>query len=228
MPESFVGLPADAAGKKLRTRQRTVGANVVDEQYVITMADERLVSFGGRAATFRAPGRAGTTGASLLQIVNAAGSGIIVSVDRLTVDVMGTAVMGVTVIPPVIRLYKLTAAATGGGAVVKTPDNTLQTSNAGVTLLQDATADGTLAATALGATIPANLGFISQEYMPRLITAAGYEVADRLDFLAGEKHEQWLHPGQAMLLRLDYTVATANPASNHWLTTLRWSEFTLP
>lgn len=39
MPESFVALPADSTGKKLRTRQRTVGANTVEEQYMALASD---------------------------------------------------------------------------------------------------------------------------------------------------------------------------------------------
>lgn len=39
MPESYVQVPTDSSGKKLRTRQRTVGANTVEEQYVALAAD---------------------------------------------------------------------------------------------------------------------------------------------------------------------------------------------
>lgn len=39
MPESFVQVPADSTGKKLRTRQRTVGANTVEEQYFALASD---------------------------------------------------------------------------------------------------------------------------------------------------------------------------------------------
>lgn len=40
MPESFVQLPADGVGKKLRTWQKTIGANTVEEQAVFLSAKE--------------------------------------------------------------------------------------------------------------------------------------------------------------------------------------------
>jgi hypothetical protein len=39
MPESFVQLPADSTGKKLRTRQRVIGSNTVQEQFVAQSAE---------------------------------------------------------------------------------------------------------------------------------------------------------------------------------------------
>jgi hypothetical protein len=228
MPDSFVGVPPDSTGKKLRTRQRVIGANTVDEQYMIPVSD-RVTTYGGRAATFQIPGRAGTAGQSLMQISNATGSGVIVAVERFAVDVLQTAIMAVTQVPPIIRLHKGTGALTGGAALTKVAENTLETSNANVTLLQDASADGTLATTALAAAIPAGtIGHLTQEWMPRLITAAGYEMADRFEFLDGDDDSQLIHPGQHMFLRLAYTAAAANPASNLWLATIRWSEFTIP
>lgn len=46
MPSSFIQLPADKTGKKQRTRQRTVSANTVEEQYYIYTIDRiRLGSY---------------------------------------------------------------------------------------------------------------------------------------------------------------------------------------
>lgn len=38
MAESYIQLPADSTGKKLRTRQRSIGGNTVEEQYVVAGA----------------------------------------------------------------------------------------------------------------------------------------------------------------------------------------------
>lgn len=39
MPESFIQLPADSTGKKSHTRQRTIGANVIEDSYVIPISE---------------------------------------------------------------------------------------------------------------------------------------------------------------------------------------------
>jgi hypothetical protein len=39
MPENYVQVPADSTGKKLRTRERTVASQTVQEQYVALAAD---------------------------------------------------------------------------------------------------------------------------------------------------------------------------------------------
>jgi hypothetical protein len=148
-------------------------------QYVVPTTD-RIVSFRGRAATFRTPGRAAVSH-KILALHNATGSPMLVDVHKITVDVYFTAAKAVTVPPPIFRLSRFTALPTGGAALAQVAEDTTLTSDASVTTWQDASADGT-SATALTITIPAG-NAITQEIGPRLITAAGYEVADRMEFL---------------------------------------------
>jgi len=225
MPESIVQLPADGTGKSLRTRQRVIGAATVQEQYVL-VGSEAVVSFIGRAQTFRTPGRAGTTGQTLASIYNATGSTVLVRVNRITVDLAMTAAKPVTVLPPVIRVQRVAVLPTNGTALPKTSADTALISSASVVCLQDASADGASSITALVDTIPAGQ-MLSQEFAPRLITAAGYEPADRLTFFQGEP-DIILRPTEGIVVELVYVLATQNPITDMWLVGFVWDEYQVP
>ena len=189
-------------------------------QKVIT-ANEAHASFRGRAQTFRTAGIGGTVGHRLLTLFNAAGSTVIVSLGNVSIDLFGTAAKAVTVIPPIIRVHRIAAAPTGGTALAKVAKDTALTSNASVGLLQATASDGG-AATAITAAIDAGT-MLTQEYAPRLITAAGYEMADRIEFFPST--DVILRAGQGVVVNLDYTVAGANPTSDHWIVGCDWYEY---
>ncbi len=224
MADGFIQLPADSTGKKLRTHDR--GANGHD-QYVVP-TDHRLLSFRGRAATFRTTGRAGTAGQKLMSIHNASGSSVIVDVHNVKVDVIQTAVRAITVEPVLIRLWKVTVLPTNGTALTKiSKDSTLYpSSSASVTILGDASADKTGSATTLTATLPAGT-FVSQEYGSRNFTAVGQEAADKIEFL-GFDDVITLRALEGLVVFLDYATATFNPVTDFWTATLDWDEYTLP
>jgi len=185
---------------------------------------EPTVTYKGRASTFRIPGRAGTTGQKLLSIHNATGSAKKVRVKKLTIDSVETVVKAVTVLPPVLRAYKVTVLPTNGTAVTKVAmDSSLSASSASITVLQDASADGTSSATALTATLPAG-SVLTGEFAPRLITAAGYEMFDRTEFF--EESATWvtLNALEGIVVMLDYTLATQNPITDMWVVTCEWDE----
>ncbi len=204
----------------MRTFNRA--ANLHD-QYVIP-TDPRVITFRGRTATFRIPGRAGTTGQKIAAIHNATGSAVLVNVNRIMLDFTCTTAKAVTVLPPVIRIHRFTAVPTGGTATPKVGLDTALTSNASVTAWQDASADGTSSATALTITIPAS-NILTEEYAPRLITAAGYEPADRLAFFEGEP-DVVLRPLQGLAVELVYTLVTQNPVTDMWMVQIDFDEYT--
>ena len=192
----------------------------------VDMDSRRNISFYGRTSSFRIPGRAGTSGQKLFSIYNAAGSAVLVDVEKISVDLNQTVVKAVTVIPPIIRLYRVTVQPAAGTALAKTARDTAKASSASVTALGDASADGSLSATALTATlIPGAI--ITQEFAPRLITAAGYEIADRVFFLEGTDELITVRPGEGLVVMLDYTLATQNPATDMWLVNCKWCEYAL-
>lgn len=179
------------------------------------------VLFKGRASTFRTPGRAGTAGQNIMSIHNATGSAVTVTVNKVVVDLYQTVVKAITVPPPNIRIWKVTVLPTNGTALAKTKIGGTTTSSASVDVRGDASADGTGSATTLTTTRPAGT-FIGQKFASRNITAAGYEIADTIEFLDGS--EVTLSALEGLVVFLDYTVATMNPVTDMWTAVVEWSE----
>jgi hypothetical protein len=178
--------------------------------------------FTGRASTFRTPGRAGTAGQKILSLHNATASPVTVKVKKVVIDFACTVVKAITILPPVIRLWKVTVLPTNGTALSKVKIGGSTTSNAAVTVLGDASADGTSSASALTATLPAGQ-ILTQEYAPRFVTAAGYEPADRIEFQAATE-DITLGPLEGVVLFLDYTAANQCPITDMWLASIEWTE----
>lgn len=185
----------------------------------------RSVSFHGRAASFRIPGRAGTAGQRILTLWNDVGSPVIVDIEQINVDVTFTVIKAVTVLPPVIRVYRISSAPSSGTVLSKMAVDTSLTSSASVSARNDASADGTLSGAALTATIPTG-NFVSQIFAPRLITAVGYEIIDRAELLDRSDEKITLRAGEGIALSLDYVLATQNPSTDMWITSVEWTEYT--
>lgn len=179
------------------------------------------VLFSGSASSFRTPGRAGTAGQKLMSIHNATGSAVTVSVKKLCVDMYATVVKAVTVPPPLIRIWKVTVLPTNGTTLTKNKVGGTTTSSASVTVLGDASVDGTNSIPLLTATLPAGT-FIEQKFASRIITAVG-EVNTRIihfDFEDGIT----LAALEGLVIFLDYTVATMNPTTDMWAASIQWTE----
>lgn len=109
MPESTVQVPPDSTGKKMRTRQRVIGANTVEEQYV---------ALGGEPSwTIWTPPAAFAANKHFLSMLNAVGSGQVIKLRKLfLVNMQITAITG---IPVQFDIKKITAI-TAGTAVTPT------------------------------------------------------------------------------------------------------------
>jgi len=219
------------------TTKATVGANGLAVAAVVSAPVFVRISDGsaavdapipaalhrGTAGTFRIPGRAGTTGQKIMSLHNATGSSVIVRITQVHIDLVQTVVKAVTVLPPVIRMYKVTVLPTNGTALTKVSrDSALSASSTSVTLLQDASADGTSSASALTATLPAG-AVVTGEFAPRLITAAGYEMFDRTEFLS-DGEIIVLRALEGVVVMLDYVLATQNPITDMWVAAIKWTE----
>lgn len=209
---------AITAGSGTPIATKLVGAD--NYQEVIPRAEVEA-TFRGRATTYRSVGRAGTTARRLLAIWNATASGKVVYVNQLSIDFANLAAQAVTVIPPPVRVYRITAIPTNGTALTKNAKDTALTSNANVTLYGDASADGTNSASALTATTTAGTALV-QEFMPRLITGAGYEMADRMELL--NDRGIVLRADQGLVLSLDVTLATQEPTGMLIIAGIDWYE----
>ncbi len=218
MPRGFIQYPPDGSGKQHATYDRGAEGHAA----MVVPVPDHLVIFEGRGQSFRTPGRAGTVGQELAAIHNATGSAVLVKLNRVTVDLAMTVVKAITVLPPIIRLHRFTAVPTGGTAMPKVAADTTLSSNAAVTCWQDASADGTSSGTALAVTIPSG-NIVSQEFAPRFITAAGYEMADRITFFEGNP-DIILQPLQGVAVELVYTATGQNPITDMWIVGFDWHE----
>jgi hypothetical protein len=183
------------------------------------------ITFRGRASTFRTPGRAGTANQNLSALWN----GSTTKVCRIRgcgVDLLQQATKALTVIPPVIRFYRFTTAPTGGTTATKNAVDTNLSSDANVLIYGDASADGTSSAAAIAVTTSG--GSFTQEFAPRLLTSGTtpatnlYEMFDKEIYF--DVDDVVVRPSQGILLRLDYTVATANPTTDMWVVNWLWTE----
>lgn len=210
-----------AVSGPLTDTQLRASAIPVSGSFSAVDVESNTATFRGRATTYRMVGRAGTTPRRLLAIWNAVGSGKVVHVKQVAIDLIQTAAMAVTVVPPIIRIYRISAIPTNGTALTKVAKDSTQSSAAGVSLFQDASADGTNSASALAATTTAGTA-LTEEFAPRLITAAGYEMFDRAEFFEGK--DVLVRPGEGLVLTYDLTLATQEPASTHTIATIDWWE----
>lgn len=177
--------------------------------------------YGGRFTTFIIPGRAAAAH-NLAAIHNATGSTIVVDVQFVGVDLYQTVIKAVTVPPPLVRVSRFTTLPTGGTAGTKAPNDSGGTaSSANVTLWQDASADRTSSGTALTITPGAGL---TQEFAPRMITAAGYEMADRMEFLTS--NVVTLRALEGVVVHLISPAGTSEPVTDMFCVTMRWEEYT--
>lgn len=202
-------------------------SQVVGVQRVEPVDAGHQVSYMGRTGTFRTPGRAGTTGQKLFALHNATGSTVNADLEKVDIDVVATVIKAVTVLPPVIKAVRFTAVPTNGTALAKVPEDTSLSSNAALTAWGDASADGTLSATALTIAAIANGATpMVQEFAPRLITAAGYEMFDKTTFFSDESVAVTLRPLEGVAIFLDYVLATQNVATDMYTVSARWTEYT--
>lgn len=206
-------------------------AKIVYTQAVYPIDAGKEVTYKGRFATFDTPGRAGTTGQKIAAIHNATGSTVLVDVEKVTVDLVQAAAAGQapTVLGAKVRMWRFTAVPTNGTVMTKVPEDTALSSKSTVTVWGDASADTTGSASALTITLPAG-NMMVEEFSPRMLvvgTSAStlYEMFDRTTFFEDESVAITLRPLEGLAVFLDYTVATGNPATNHWLCSFRWTEY---
>lgn len=213
MPDSSVPITAGSG-----TNIDTITAPSGDHRQVVIVGNRG--GYTGRFTTNITPGRAATNH-KLAAIHNATGSTVRVDVGFVGIDVYQTVIKAVTVPPPMVRLSRFTVLPTGGTAGVKSAEDTGASSSSSITLWQDASADRTSSASALTITTVSGL---TQEFVPRMITAAGYEPADRMEFLSNGVIT--LRALEGLCVELISAAGTSEPITDQFCVTMRWEEYT--
>lgn len=198
------------------------------DQYVIPVED-KIISFQGRCTTPYIPGR-GLTQQKIFALHNATGSSVLVSIDRIRLDLLNLGVKAIGIVPPMIRIHRFTALPTNGtnlSSTHKAPLDSTLSSNASVTVWADASADNTSSGTTLTVTIPTN-SLLAQQWAGRVFTAVGYEEMDRPEFFGGEP-DVTLRALEGICVFLDAAVVTTgNPSTDKWAVSCDWTEYTRP
>lgn len=114
MPESFIQLPPDSTGKKMRARERVIGANTVYEQGVFQTAPATFIALAD-AVSFAA-------NKQKFALMNAADSGVVLTVQKLfLINLQLGNVTGAMIRENVMRITSLS----GGTAITpQTMDST--------------------------------------------------------------------------------------------------------
>lgn len=122
MGASYIQLPVDSAGKKLATRQRTIGANTVEEQYVLELTSERVrsgVYFASILSVVQATATNGTT-SGFWWLYNPVGSSVLMALRRAVYTCQNGSPATATPTSPRTQLSLFTFTGTPGGAAITT------------------------------------------------------------------------------------------------------------
>jgi hypothetical protein len=198
-------------------------AQVMAAQYVIPIS-QRSISFAGTAAAFRTLGNAASP-QNLFSIENGAGSGVIVGVSKLSIEMAST--VANLAVPCEFKTSRSTALPTGGTTLTKVAVDTSLTSVSSV-VLRGATASDGGAATAITATAGAmmwhqyaNLGWtLVGQYLPDDYNMLPEDVAN-VDWFT-------LRAGEAFLVQCVNVTAGNNLATNHYSVKVAWFEYSIP
>ena len=129
-----------------------------------------------------------------------------------------------------VRVRRLTNLPTGGTVLAKTGFDSTLTSSASVVATGSTTADGAALTNVASA---ANLGVLTQAWPSRMLVigtsaTSFFEPVDTITFLEDEP-DIILRPLEGIIVTLESAVVTTgNPATDRWLCTVDFEEFTRP
>jgi len=190
----------------------------------IIVKSERVASFKGTVSTFRTIGNAATP-QNLLSIENAAGSGVLVAVRRMTIQ-MDATVASIAVASQ-FKTSRPTGLPTGGTVLGKAPlFDTALTSSASVVARGATASDGGVASaiTAIGGVT----GW--HQFAMRMHTLVGQVLMDDEPLIPTlcDDEPVILRAGEALLVQIVQAAAANNAATNHHVVNAMIEEFILP
>lgn len=226
MPEGFIQVAPSGTGPKLRTRERTIGANTVQEQYVIPTTERNVLSRSWYCS-LRCLSRA-STAQPLFSVYNTDTDPM--AIRRLSLEVDSIAASAVA--SPYARLYRVTAAPTGGTVLTANQQDTADPAiAAGLVVRADHQGDGVVATTPLAAT-PNPAAPMWAQTIPRWQTLAGWQSLPELNLTPDDdslnaEDPLILRTNQGLLVRLEAAAAMASAAFSIVVKCVV-GEFTLP
>lgn len=170
------------------------------------------------ASSFRQIGNAATT-QNLLTIDNIDPTKIIM-VRRLNIQMDATAVL--VAVMPLIKVSRLTSAASGGTVLTKVPFNTSNTSNANTVVRGSTASDG--GANSGPTATPGDI--VWQQFGMRLHTAVGQVLGPDNNGLPTlvETQDYVLKENEGLVVHIVAAAGTSNPATNHYFVEVVWEE----
>jgi hypothetical protein len=205
--DQVIILPTDSGntGKKVRTKESTVGANTVEEYFFIPSSERSETGnykFSVTAAAIPASVHTGTT-TGFMFLINPLTSTINIAIDRLTLKQNFSTTLAVDLIAPIIRLNRITFTGTSSAAAI-TPAKRKTA---------DAAAQGLLAAASTGLTVT-NVATI-YEFIGQtmdLVTGGGGHWSAQTDEWnpQAESDELILVPGEGIVIWSQLAVTTGN------------------
>lgn len=221
MAQDFVQVAPNSTGVKMHTRAYVVGANTVDDQYVIPTSDRTrtgLYRVTTAASTITVAADGATVGRWWL--INPVGSAVAVAVKRVSFTCQHNTALA-TPTGPRITLERVTFTGTASGAVI-TPAKRVRTAVAGLTA--DATNVASVRTASTGLTLTAGEGF--KTFMPvvALTTAAACPPAQDDYDPDDEAFELILAAGEGVVCRQADAGTTSD--TRRWINTISWEEFT--
>ena len=238
MPAGFLRVAPDGTGKLVRTRQRVVGTDTVQEQYVIALPSEAVSINRGWLSTLRIPtvaSQAAGASQNLFSIWNGiATGGNNISIRRLSVEI--DAVSPFTLASPDPRMFRMsTQAGTPGGTVI-TPVNQYLAEpaiNSLVSIRANHQADGANATTALAfGTLGAQV--LWSQTVPKLFTEVGYQSLTEYNMIPNDSalmsvDPLILRPQEGLAIQF-YTPAALPATAAMWTFMFKvvLAEFTYP
>jgi hypothetical protein len=223
MPDSFIRVPPDSTGPRIRTYRRGSSVDDAHDTYVIPVVD-RIISNTGLLSTFRMVGR-GNTSRPLFTITNAVGSTVLVAVRRLVIQTDHTAAR--TAVMMQYKTYRCaTSAVSGGTTLTKGQFDASETASASVIVRGDSSTDGTNSGTALAVSAVGTLMW--QQMSHRLHTLAGESLAVDNPLLPtlADSTPVILAAGQGLVVRME--TPTLDASSDHYWLNVVWEEFQRP
>lgn len=240
MGESYGQVGVDGAGKKLRSRQRVIGANTDEEMYLIRQRSrifdktnalgdgtDRYLKGSFETATFLIPGNGGTQDLFAMGML-LAGQDTQIALRRLTVALHATALLAT--VTPQVQLIKIQPSnITAGTALTRMNlDSTGLASNTNIVCKGTNAADfGATTSLAVGTL----LGTAYQTFVDRPITmgttagTSGMQIASRdmplLPPCCDNDTPFLLSYGNGITVR----VVGTNPSTNTWVVNAMWEEW---